>query len=269
VRVDLQTAGGDQFACDLPDLIQTYLYLFETWEPDLAAHIRACLREGDVFVDVGANIGFDSLLAARRVGPGGRVVAIEASPVIFDRLLETLRANGSPANVRPIQKALAETVGVLDLFAGPTHNIGLTTTVQRRGMRQLATVESAPLADLLDADEIGRARFIKIDVEGGEIGALAGVIPCLDRLPYDVQIAVELSPRWWPRSLDRDRSVADAVKPFVERGFHVFTVPNDYWPWRYLWPRDVRKPRRVDELASFGAVRRLDLILARKPVEEP
>lgn len=265
LRVETQTRDGDRFACHLPDLIQIYLYLFGVWEPDLAAHIRSRLKQGDVFVDVGANIGFDSLLAARTVGPAGSVVAVEASPMIFDRLLETLRLNGSPANVRPINKAVSERVGVLDLFAGPQHNIGLTTTVRRGEMPQLASVEAAPLGDLLRVDEMARARLIKIDVEGGEIEVLAGLLDCIDRLPHDVQIAVEFSPLWWPAS----QTTAAVLQPFIERGFHVFTISNNYWPWRYLWPMDVQRPRRLRDVAVLTQrVKRLDVILAREDAEE-
>ena len=47
-----------------PQIIQTYVYLFGTWEPDLAAFLRRRLRPGDTFIDVGANIGCLSALAA-------------------------------------------------------------------------------------------------------------------------------------------------------------------------------------------------------------
>ena len=82
LRIETTTAEGDRVACHLPDLIQMYLYVFGVWEPDLAAYIRSRLNEGDVCVDVGANIGFDTLIASRKVGPSGGVVAIEASPLV-------------------------------------------------------------------------------------------------------------------------------------------------------------------------------------------
>jgi len=57
LTVDGITEDGIHFRCRLPDMIQMYVYLFGTWEPDLAAFLRRWLRSGDTFVDVGANIG--------------------------------------------------------------------------------------------------------------------------------------------------------------------------------------------------------------------
>src|SRR5688572_19963716 len=105
MRVHAISADGDRFECDLPDLIQLYIHLFGVWEPDLAAFMRSRLRAGDAVADVGANVGFDTMLASRAVGDTGRVVAIEAAPPVFNRLRVTLQINGSPTNVRAINKA--------------------------------------------------------------------------------------------------------------------------------------------------------------------
>lgn len=266
LRIETITGDGDRVACHLPDLIQMYLYVFGVWEPDLAAFIRARLKNADVFIDVGANIGFDSLLASRAVGEAGRVVAFEASPMVFDRLRETLRLNGSPTNIRAINKAVAAERGTLNIYAGPQHNVGLTTTVQRGDMPQVASVEAATLGDLLEDDELPRVRLIKIDVEGGEIAVLAGLAACIDRLPREVEVAVELSPLWWR---DRTRTARDVLQPFVDRGFRIYTIPNNYWPWRYLWPRDVGRPRRLrDESVLTRPIKRLDVVLSRQDTEE-
>ncbi len=271
MRVETVTNDGDRFMCDLPDLIPLYLYMFSVWEPDLTEFIRSRLKPGDVFVDVGANIGYDTLLAARRVrdsdgGDRGSVVAIEASPTVFERLQETLQLNGSPAHVRLVNSAAAEKIGTLSLYSGPRTNLGLTTTVARAGMPKVAEVPARPLGDLLLEDENARVRLIKIDVEGGEDSVLAGLLGCIDRLPRDVEIAVELSPAWWH---DRSKTAADVLKPLIERGFKVFTIPNNYWPWRYLWPKDVRAPQRLrDEAALTKPMKRLDVILSREEKDE-
>lgn len=266
LRVQAHTRDDDIIPCDLPDLIQMYLYLFGVWEPDLAAFIRSRLASGDVFVDVGANIGFDTLIASRCVGARGHVMAIEASPSVFERLRDTLRCNGSPTNVRTINLAVAANSGVLTIYAGPSHNIGLTTTVQRGGMQRSAEVKAEPLGEILTDQELGRVRLIKIDVEGAEDGVLHGMIPCLERLPASAEIAVELSPLWWR---DQGKTAADVLRPFVERGFHVYTIDNNYWPWRYLWPNCVRRPKRLrDESVLTRPMNRLDVILSRVDADE-
>jgi hypothetical protein len=68
--------------CDLDDVIQRYIFYFGVWEPMISHVTEQMLHKGDVYVDVGANIGYCSLLASNCVGGSGRVVSIEASPTI-------------------------------------------------------------------------------------------------------------------------------------------------------------------------------------------
>ena len=74
------TYFGARIYCDPRDLIQRMILHFGVWEPDVSRVIEQSLAPGDVFVDIGANIGYDTLLASSCVGPTGRVVSIEASP---------------------------------------------------------------------------------------------------------------------------------------------------------------------------------------------
>ncbi|SCF63177.1 hypothetical protein GA0115259_100393 [Streptomyces sp. MnatMP-M17] len=67
---------GARFAVDTQDLIQRYIYLFGVWEPHMTRWLRGRLEPGDTFVDVGANIGYYSVLASQLVGDGVKVVAI-------------------------------------------------------------------------------------------------------------------------------------------------------------------------------------------------
>src|SRR5262249_10578177 len=80
------TVFGTRLAGNTIEILQQYVYYFGMWEPNLTRWIWERLRPGDTFIDVGANIGYFSLLAAKRVGATGRVVAIEASPKIFSAL---------------------------------------------------------------------------------------------------------------------------------------------------------------------------------------
>lgn len=264
----LELAGrarsGATFTCRPPDLVQMYILLFGWWEPDLTAFIRRRLRDGDVFVDVGANVGYFSLEAARAVGDRGGVVAIEASPAIHAELERNVAADGAAGVVRTVAKAVAGERGTLAVYAGPSHNLGLTTTMAGRGFAREADVEAAPLADLLEPDETARARIVKIDVEGGEVDVLRGMTAFLERARDDVEIVVELSPQWWA---DVSTSPDDILADLAAMGFHAYEIDNDYWPWRYLWPRAVRPPRRLRR-ALDRRVRRLDLVLSRIDAEE-
>ncbi|UCD75577.1 MAG: FkbM family methyltransferase [Phycisphaerales bacterium] len=254
---------GSRIRCRLPDLVQMYIYIFGYWEPDLTDYIRNHLREGDTFVDVGANVGYFSLLASPIVGKSGGVVAIEASPRINRMLEENIRRSDA-GNVRATNIAAAAEAGTLDVYSGPDHNIGLTTTVKGRGLPVEQSIEALPLGEILTDQEVARAKLVKIDVEGGEGEVLAGLTSFLQRCPEDVEILVELSPKWWDNP---DRLPVDVLKPMVEAGFNIYEMDNNYWPWRYLWPRRIRRPRRVRRRLT-KRVFRLDLVLSRKDVEE-
>jgi FkbM family methyltransferase len=264
MEVKCQTSAGNRFMCRLPDLIQLYLWLFDIWEPDLTEFIQRRLAPGDGFIDVGANIGYFTALAARRVGRDGDVIAIEASPNIFARLSQTLAMNADCQGVRSINKAAAATTGAIDMFAGPEHNIGLTTTVRRRGMARHATIEAMPLDDLLEPAEVRRARLIKIDVEGGEDAVLAGMSAILRDGRPDLEVLVELSPLWWS---DPGKRPIDVLRPLLDQGFHIYEIDNDYWPWRYLWPGCARRPRRCQRDLT-QRVKRLDLVFSREDTDD-
>jgi FkbM family methyltransferase len=260
LEVDGTTTDGVHLRCRLPDLIQTYIHLFRVWEPDISTFIRQRLARGDIFVDIGANVGVFAATASRLVGPEGRVIAIEPSPAVLAELRHTISMNNA-ANVRVIDRAVSDRHIDLALYAGPAHNIGLTSTVPHRGMARCGTVPAAPLGDFIDDADLARARLIKIDVEGGEPAVLRGILASMDRLPHHVEFLIELSPLWWP---DPSLRPIDILKPYLDRGFHVYTIENNYWPWRYLWPHDVDAPKRVRDLSSLALrVKRLDIVLSR------
>jgi FkbM family methyltransferase len=259
VTVDATTEDGIRFRCRLPDFVQLYMYLFGTWEPDLDAFLRRRLRRGDTFVDIGANVGCFCALASRLVGTGGTVVAIEPSPPVIAALQETLIRNAL-SNVRIVAAAASDRDHELKIFA-PSFNVGLTSTVARRGLREQGSVRAAPLGSLVAREELASARLIKIDVEGAEDRVLAGILASLDALAADTELVVELSPKWWS---DPDLRPIDVLEPFLQRGFHVYLLPNDYSAWRYLWPRDVVAPQRLRNLAILERrVARLDVVLSR------
>ena len=264
IQVDVFDARGSRFRCHPPDLIQLYLWIFGEWEPDLTAFISSRLSKGDVFVDVGANIGYYSILASRAVGDSGRVVAVEASPAVFEALRETIAMNDVCDRVRAINCAAAAQPGFIDVYSGPRHNTGLTSTIQRRGMHAQAQVPSQPIDDLLQSDEFSRARLIKIDVEGAEDQVLAGMCSIIRHGRRDLEILVELSPQWWA---DPSRRPIDVLQPLIDAGFHAYTIDNNYWMWRYLWPRCVKRPQRLRSDFTHR-VHRLDLVLSRLDAEE-
>src|SRR5262249_27771794 len=120
-----RTTFGTRIQGNAKDIIQQYIYYFGVWEPHITSWIRSSLRPGDSFIDVGANIGYYSLLASRLVGQYGSVVAIEASPKTFLELQTNLTLN-KIYNVRAVNLAASDCRGKLKIFRGHEHNTGLT-----------------------------------------------------------------------------------------------------------------------------------------------
>jgi FkbM family methyltransferase len=254
---------GALFTCRLPDLIQTYIWVFSEWEPDLTRFIAGRLAEGDVFIDVGANVGYYSLLAAECVGPRGKVVAVEASPNVANDLYHHVLANHAEDRIRVENKAASATPGTVTTYAGPAHNVGMTTTLESHGMHAESEVEALPLDSMLTADEVATARLIKIDVEGAEPDVVAGMASLIKSFRADTEIVIELSPKWW-----RDQTLlpTDVLRPFTDAGFNIYEMRNSYSAWRYLWPNDVSDARRIRR-ALTKRVSRLDLVLSRVDAE--
>src|SRR4051794_12278193 len=106
-RFVARTRFGSKVEGDTCEILQQHIYYFGAWEADLSQWIAGRLGTGDVCVDVGANAGYFSLLASDIVGDSGAVVAIEASPRVFEILQANLARNRA-RNVRPVNIAAAD-----------------------------------------------------------------------------------------------------------------------------------------------------------------
>ncbi len=152
-------------------------------EPELGPILRAALSEGQTFVDVGANVGTYSLMAASLVGPSGRVLAFEPVPATRARLESNVALNDAP-QLEIVPKALGSEPGttVLYLAAGAS---GLSSRYnQADGGR--VEVETTTLDQVLA--DAAPPSLVKIDVEGMELEVMRGAreLLCGDSPPLIV-----------------------------------------------------------------------------------
>jgi FkbM family methyltransferase len=153
------------------------LYVCGSFEPNEFAFLDAFLRPGMVFVDVGANDGYYTLFAARRIGAEGRVVAVEPSTRERINLDRNIARNGL-GNVTVVPAALGAACGTVDLqLAQGVHSGHNTLGRFANDGVQAESVERVPMRTLDEvAGEFGLSRidFMKIDVEGAEAAVIVG-----------------------------------------------------------------------------------------------
>ncbi|MBV9041277.1 MAG: FkbM family methyltransferase [Acidimicrobiia bacterium] len=235
------------------DMLSLYVRTFGVWEPYLSAFVRARLSPGDVFVDVGANTGWYTLLAASSVAPGGHVVAVEASAAIVEQLERQLHRN-DVTNVRIVQEAVSDHEGRVELELGPAEHTGMTKAVADAAIG--AGVACRPLPQMLHDDEWARVRLVKIDVEGAEFAAVKGLAPSLSRLPHDAEVVVEVGAQ---RTAERS-AVRDLFAVFEEAGYRGYAAPNGYEVEDYLAYSPRRAFPRIDAATVTGQV---DVVFSR------
>lgn len=218
-----RTRAGDLMEVSMPDGISSTIFLTGAWEEDATRYVRSVLKEGDIFVDVGANIGYYSVLASRLVGPSGHAFSIEAHPTIHGKLRRNIELNGR-TNVTTINAAASDHPGELPLFMGPDINPGHTTTVERLAKSEELRPSGSIRCDTLEAlvgDDLFRARMIKIDVEGAEYSVLSPLFSKLDHFSLSTEWLVELTPSF----LDGGQREIDAIyRAFQAAGYHALLI---------------------------------------------
>ena len=137
--------------------------------------IQGALRTGDVFIDVGANIGLMTLAAAQSVGLGGEVHAFEPMPDVCDILRINVSLNGSD-NVHVHQLALGSTTERRALYERAWVNRGGAASLVRPERSDGAEhqIHVVKLDSYLPRETLARVRMIKVDVEGWELEMLRG-----------------------------------------------------------------------------------------------
>lgn len=224
--------------------------------------LQTRLLPGDTFIDVGANIGYYSVLASGLVGEAGRVVAVEASPDFHKKLLEQVQLNRRD-NVRAVNAAVSEERRMLSFVLASSANMGANSIVPYNGPAESSfEVEAFPLGELLEAAEIREARVIKIDVEGAEGSVVRGMIPMLNKLRPDCEITVEVTP---DRMAQLGDSVEELMQTMQEHGFHAYRLANEYTPESYVTA--LRGKRAIPVRWRGPVVEESDLIFSRVDAE--
>ncbi len=218
--------GDGYLAVDSADPVAKWL-LSGGFERDEREFVASVLQPGDLFVDGGAHVGAYTVLAARRVGPQGLVVAFEPEPENRRRLRRSIAANRL-ANVIVSDLALSDGEGVATLARdggnSGGHSLVAETILRADGsMAVRTTTLDGFLARHLPERRADRV-VIKLDLQGLEARALAGAPETLQR---SAAVVIELTPRF----LDLAGDDAEAlVERLLGAGFELESVPQDGEP---------------------------------------
>ena len=166
------------------------------------------LNPGDVFFDVGANIGWISLNAARQVGPAGRVIAIEPIPELQRRMAFNASANGLD-NITIIPSAVGDEMGKTVLHVNASQQ-GMSSIAAQDGFTQVS-VSITTLGQIVRENGITRIDAMKIDSEGHEDRI---ILPLIEQEPKAL----------WPKRIlmevrHRDRWERDCVSVLMKVGY--------------------------------------------------
>ncbi len=156
-----------------PSLGLALSMMLDHYEPLTTRLLEHVVGPGMTFVDVGAHVGYFTLLAARLVGPGGRVYAFEPDPSSF-ALLERNIALNSHKNIVPVPRAVSSHSGRATLFLdqrGSDRN----TLLPESGRSSSIEIDTVALDEFFELECINKVDVLKIDAEGAEDQVIRGM----------------------------------------------------------------------------------------------
>lgn len=237
------------------------------WEQSTTKIFKKVVKEGNTVVDLGANIGYFTLLAAKLVGKKGKVYSFEPEPRNYNYLLKNIALNGYD-NVFATQKAVSDETGKAKLYICP-YDTGHHTINQYGGIKankpdliydekEFVEVEKIALDDFLK-DIKQPINVIKMDVEGAEMLALSG----MDRIIRESK-NIKMFVEFFPLLI---REMGGSPEEFIRRllddyHFSIFVIPDDH----DASPKNSIRVNNADELMNLCKGERdvVNLFLERK-----
>ena len=171
-----------------------------TKEPGTIEWMKKTLRSGDVFYDIGSNIGIYTIFAANFIGEHGKIYSFEPQSVNFSRLLDNIDVNHFFNRIIPCNFALHDEKGYFDFIysdyeSGSAHHqlIGDNENKANGDNYKIAELKYATtIDDLIESKKIRPPQHVKIDVDGNEMPILRGMSRLLKHTDKPISIQIEL-----------------------------------------------------------------------------
>lgn len=216
------------------------------YEPAVHEVLDDVIGEGMIVLDIGAHVGIHALVAARRVGPNGRVFAFEPAPRTAAILDRHIRWNALEGRVEPVRAVVSDAVGVTAFFvngatmAASIHEGNLQTARETfAGPTEQITCATTTV-DAFCADRAIRADVIKLDVEGAEVAVLRGAT---STLRAGVTVVCEVHPAQL-QVLGSSVEEFDGLVSSAGLAMQRFTEPNELGIFHVLIEPAVRAQAR-------------------------
>lgn len=202
--------------CFLNDNVSERGFVFMPWRWDAIERevmLKALPPEG-VFVDIGANVGIYSAIAATALNRLGAVLAIEPNPAAFERLSFNLNATRDGLSEKPrfeiIPVGVSDVEETLDLYLDGD-NLGASSLLEKERSGEKVSIQCEPLLQVIEQQKLSRVDVIKCDIEGAEDRAL---IPFLMDAPH------HLLPHCFIFENNQNQWQGDLLATLKERDYH-------------------------------------------------
>lgn len=217
-KPDYLMIQGHKLYIDKQDeVVSQELIQSRKWEEYETELFKKNIKKGDTILDIGAHIGYYTLLAARLVGDKGKVYAFEPAPRNFELLKKNIKENGY-SNVVLINKAVADMDGESKLFLN-NENTGDHRIYNPQDQRKFIKIQTVML-DSFFKNKSTKVDFIKIDVQGSEVRAFKGAVSLIKE-NRNIKILTE----FWPKGLKLSGSSALEYASFLEKNrFQIYDI---------------------------------------------
>jgi FkbM family methyltransferase len=253
--------GEGRICVDLRDHgVGRPLYVERQYEPSETAFVRRYVQPGMSVVDVGANLGYYTLLAANRVGAIGRVLAIEPDPHNFALLQKNVSGN-LLSNVTMENSALGARGAEAALFLSRLNYGDHRLHPDASGLRVSIAVKVRTLDEIVDSLGWGTIDFLKMDVQGYEYEVLLGMKKILGASPRVVVLT-----EFWPHGLEMaGSSPAAFLSAFHALGFTTSVLESGGAARQVTVPQIAAQIDRKEVADSEHTGQFLNLILEKRP----
>jgi FkbM family methyltransferase len=220
IRLRIKVIHGSKMELDLRDSgVCRDLFLWGGREPECTRIFKGELREGDVVLDIGANIGYYVLLEALFLGPKGKIYALEPSPETYRRLVKNLELNAIEPEVELRQLAVSDRPGKVVMQLGPASNHHRILPQDSMAERRVE-VEATTIDDLIGDKKID---MIRLDTEGSEVLIIQGMKNVLAR-GGPLKMFIEVHPKL---AGQYGSDIGEMLNTLAEAGFRV----NHFVEW--------------------------------------